>query len=433
MIRINLLAPERPAEKKKKAAAAPRLPGALQAYLLLGALRRRRRLALRRRAGGCKTAQLSDLDAQIAGRREAPARPAGDQDPGRRVPGEEDAAREQGQPHRAAEGRAEGPRPHAGRDLEGAARLRLAHGPRRDRRQREVHRGRATASPRSPTSSSAPPAQRLVPAASTSSRARRATTSCTFNLAGHLQEPRGRRAEKAAGRRRRRRRQRQPRSGARSRRRRRTAHGRQRLTKLPLAGQLGVVRRSSPPSSAAASTTSGTPMLEEEKHEDRRSWRRCSSEIRALEVDRQQAARSSSARCSCSRRKLETLKRILPAEKETPDLMRKVQYLAAQSSLMIKKFTPAADGRPRSSTRRCPINVDVEGTYHNLGLFFDRVSRLLAARQRRRTSRSRRRPTRPASNTIAASGVATTYVYVDRRRPAPGARGPGRAGEPGSR
>src|SRR5262245_2204776 len=40
--------------------------------------------------------------------------------------------------------------------------------------------------------------------------------------------------------------------------------------------------------------------------------------------------------------KLETLKRILPPEKETPDLMRKVQSLAAQSNLGIKRFTPGA-------------------------------------------------------------------------------------------
>ena len=40
--------------------------------------------------------------------------------------------------------------------------------------------------------------------------------------------------------------------------------------------------------------------------------------------------------------RLETLKRILPPEKEMPDLMRRVQYLAAQSSLNIRKFNPAA-------------------------------------------------------------------------------------------
>jgi type IV pilus assembly protein PilN len=64
MIRINLLAPERPTEKKKKSASAA-APGAFQAYLLLTLF-----------AGGAafvcaaawwyKTAQLKDLDSRIA-------------------------------------------------------------------------------------------------------------------------------------------------------------------------------------------------------------------------------------------------------------------------------------------------------------------------------------------------------------------------------
>ena len=32
--------------------------------------------------------------------------------------------------------------------------------------------------------------------------------------------------------------------------------------------------------------------------------------------------------------------------------------------------------QPRTFYQEWPINVDVEGTYHNLGLFFDRVGRL---------------------------------------------------------
>src|SRR6187399_1426154 len=38
--------------------------------------------------------------------------------------------------------------------------------------------------------------------------------------------------------------------------------------------------------------------------------------------------------------KLERLKLILPPQKETPDLMKKLQALASQSTLAIKKFNP---------------------------------------------------------------------------------------------
>jgi len=65
MIRINLVAPERATEKKKKTVSMPSAPGAFQAYLLLTLF-----------AGGAafvcaaawwvKTAQLKDLDSRIA-------------------------------------------------------------------------------------------------------------------------------------------------------------------------------------------------------------------------------------------------------------------------------------------------------------------------------------------------------------------------------
>jgi type IV pilus assembly protein PilO len=159
--------------------------------------------------------------------------------------------------------------------------------------------------------------------------------------------------------------------------------------------------------------------------------------------------------------KLETLKRILPADKETPELMRKVQYLAAQSNLNIKKFNPGATvnrefpmepepgaspspaaarrpparpGQPQGQTQSAeyyqewPINVDVEGTYHNLGLFFDRVgrlSRLVNVGNLKVKAQTQQRP----SNTIAVSCVATTFVYVEAPppgTPAPGAPAPAR-------
>jgi type IV pilus assembly protein PilO len=117
--------------------------------------------------------------------------------------------------------------------------------------------------------------------------------------------------------------------------------------------------------------------------------------------------------------KLETLKRILPPAKETPDLMRKVQALAAQSNLQIKIFTPLAVVN-KDFYQEWPINVSVQGTYHNLALFFDRIgrlSRLVNVGDLKIASL----PTQSVSGTITASCVATTFVYVDTPPPAAGA------------
>jgi len=123
--------------------------------------------------------------------------------------------------------------------------------------------------------------------------------------------------------------------------------------------------------------------------------------------------------------KLETLKRILPPEKETPDLMRRVQQLASQSNLIIRRFNPAAVIN-RDFYQEFPINVDVEGTYHNLGMFFDRVGRL-SRLVNVGNVKIKAQNSQTANNTIAASCTATTYVYVDAPPPPPpGAPGAGR-------
>jgi type IV pilus assembly protein PilO len=174
-------------------------------------------------------------------------------------------------------------------------------------------------------------------------------------------------------------------------------------------------------------------------------------EIRALEVTKNKL---SEFRAEVEQRKnrLEVLKRILPADKETPELMKKVQYLATQSNLTIKKFNPmptvtkqfevpptpgakpatpppAAGARPATAQaedtyQEWPITVELEGTYHSLGLFLDRVSRL--SRLVNVGSIKVTAETAPKSGkTIKVACVATTYVYVEAPRApvaAPGAQ-----------
>jgi type IV pilus assembly protein PilO len=62
--------------------------------------------------------------------------------------------------------------------------------------------------------------------------------------------------------------------------------------------------------------------------------------------------------------------------------------------------------------------MSVEGNYHNLGMFFDRVgrlARLVNVGNIKITAQS----TQKASSTISANCVATTFVYVEAP-PAPG-------------
>lgn len=193
------------------------------------------------------------------------------------------------------------------------------------------------------------------------------------------------------------------------------------LTKLPLAGQLGV-------SAVIALLICGgfyyfwyADALEQQKQKEAR-LAALQQEIRALEAtanrlpEFQREVQALEAR-------LETLKRILPPEKEMPDLMRRIQYLAAQSSLQIRKFNPAAVVS-KDFYQEVPVNIDVEGTYHNMGAFLDRVSRM-SRLVNMGDLKIKAQSAQTLNNTVAISAVATTYVYLDNVPPpgAPGAAG----------
>jgi type IV pilus assembly protein PilO len=109
--------------------------------------------------------------------------------------------------------------------------------------------------------------------------------------------------------------------------------------------------------------------------------------------------------------RLETLKRILPPEKETPDLTRKLQNLAAESQLRVKLFNPGA-AVTRDFYQEFPIALEVDGTYHNLASFFDRMSRLTRVVNAGGLKIVASKSPNP-SNTITAQCTATTYIYKE--------------------
>ena len=179
------------------------------------------------------------------------------------------------------------------------------------------------------------------------------------------------------------------------------------LTKLPLAGQLGVAAGLAAALVGAFWWFYWKPqtLIEEAKA---RQLLTLQTEVRALEATKAQLPKFK-AEVEVLEARLREQARVLPASKETPDLVRKVQSMASESSLMIKRFAPAQTVA-HDIYEDWPITIDVEGTYHNLALFFDRVSRLsrlVNMGQVRITAQ--KSPT--AANTVQVSCVATTYVF----------------------
>jgi type IV pilus assembly protein PilO len=110
-------------------------------------------------------------------------------------------------------------------------------------------------------------------------------------------------------------------------------------------------------------------------------------------------------------RKLGDIQQILPTDTETGDLLRWIKNMTDQSNLGLKAFAPGTL-RPVDFYKEFPIEMDVVGRYHDLGIFLDRVSkysRIINVDNLRMSANSG-----DSDKTIRASFTATTFVYDDK-------------------
>jgi len=106
---------------------------------------------------------------------------------------------------------------------------------------------------------------------------------------------------------------------------------------------------------------------------------------------------------------LEDLKGILPEKKEVSQILRKIQAIASNARLKTSSFNFSKETN-REIYLEWPIAISLEGNYHNLGIFFDQVSRL---KKIFTIDGLRIAPLRSLSYdyTIQANFTATTYIY----------------------
>ena len=71
---------------------------------------------------------------------------------------------------------------------------------------------------------------------------------------------------------------------------------------------------------------------------------------------------------------LDRLRKILPTSRETDSLLKQLKSLTERGRFRLNTFNPG-DFADRSFYLEWPIVVQLTGTYHELGLFFDRLSR----------------------------------------------------------
>ena len=114
--------------------------------------------------------------------------------------------------------------------------------------------------------------------------------------------------------------------------------------------------------------------------------------------------------------RLESLKAVLPEQKDVADLLRRIQTLATQSNLAIRGFKPEPSVTKQLHAE-WPIKLQLDGTYHNLAMFFDRVSKFSRIINVSAISiHGKEKPL--ADSTITVDCTATTFVLLEAAKPA---------------
>ncbi len=111
---------------------------------------------------------------------------------------------------------------------------------------------------------------------------------------------------------------------------------------------------------------------------------------------------------------LKDLEEIIPKQREISEILTRFQQLAYDTSLNITKFTQRPENF-KDYYSEWPLLLEITGTYHNLGNFFDRLSRFPRLFTIERfTIKALARQTE--TSTLSAAFTAKTYLFLDEEQ-----------------
>ena len=126
---------------------------------------------------------------------------------------------------------------------------------------------------------------------------------------------------------------------------------------------------------------------------------------------------------------LEKLRRILPSTRNTEEIIKKLKSLVDQGEFTLNRLSFPPLGQTSSDPYvEWPIDVAVQGRYHDLAILFNRLgnfSRIVNVENIRITARSDQE-----RETISSEFIAKTFVYVEPAEPAAPAEGEAKPGGP---
>ena len=123
---------------------------------------------------------------------------------------------------------------------------------------------------------------------------------------------------------------------------------------------------------------------------------------------------------------LERLSAVLPEQQDVADLLNRVNAMATQSNLRIVGFIPQASTKKALHTE-WPIGLKLEGSYHDLGMFLERISKFPRIINVGNMT-VKARDTQTARSTVTIDVMATTFVLSEQPKPATPAGAPAGGG-----
>jgi type IV pilus assembly protein PilO len=103
------------------------------------------------------------------------------------------------------------------------------------------------------------------------------------------------------------------------------------------------------------------------------------------------------------------LRKILPTSRETDSLLKRLKQLTERGHFRLTRFTPG-DFIDMDFYQEWPIRVELDGSYHELGLFFDRLSRFSRIINVDNLTIS---PQKSGGFTIKATFTQKTFIYKE--------------------
>ena len=108
---------------------------------------------------------------------------------------------------------------------------------------------------------------------------------------------------------------------------------------------------------------------------------------------------------------------LLPNTREIPSLLTNISNLAGESGLEIMLFQPKAEV-PENFYAQIPVEMKIIGQYHDVGLFFDRISKLPRIVNILDIAMDKKAPPKKGTDTriLNASFKAVTYKFIEAQK-----------------